>query len=320
MQILMSSREKNAPATTILATVVGRVFDIQRFSVHDGPGIRTTVFLKGCPLRCLWCHNPESIDPRPQLSYRPDRCIGCMRCVGVCPHGCHRIVDGAHVLDRTDCTTCGLCAEECYAEALEIVGKDLTVGKVMETVLSDRPFYETSDGGMTISGGEPLFQADFTHALLTVAKQEGLHTCLDTSGHAAWEAFERVLPVTDMFLFDIKETDPTALQELTGASERLVIRNLESLSQQGATIVLRCPLIPGLNDRTEHLQAIGEIAERLDGIEFVDVHPYHPLGRSKLDALAMEDTLPKVETPAAEIVAEWVRIVQTRTSVPVRSG
>jgi glycyl-radical enzyme activating protein len=301
-------------------SATGLVFDIQRFAVHDGPGIRTTVFLKGCPLRCLWCHNPESIDPRPEIAWRPERCIGCFACVGVCPHGCHRAEAGGHAFDRESCVRCGLCTQQCWSGALELVGREMTVAQVLEPVLADRPFYASSGGGMTISGGEPLHQAEFTAALLAAAKAEGLHTCLDTSGQAAWEHLEAVLPHVDLFLFDVKETEPEAHRRLTGADGRLILANLERLSAAGASIVFRCPIVPGLNDRPAHLAAVGELASRLPGVRRVDLLPYHQLGRAKLAGIGREAAPASDRTPEAAETAAWAEEVRRHTAVAVRVG
>ena len=190
-----------------MADSEGMVFDIQRFSIHDGPGIRTTVFLKGCPLRCRWCHNPEGIPPEPMLSFTPSRCVGCGRCLEACPRKAHQNRGGEHTLDRSLCQVCGRCAEACCSGALEIVGKRMSVEEVLREVLSDRAFYETSGGGMTLSGGEPLLQGDFCEALLGEAKRQGLHCCVETSGLATWELIDRLRPLVDLWLYDLKETD-----------------------------------------------------------------------------------------------------------------
>ena len=262
------------------------VFDIQKFSIHDGPGIRTTVFLKGCPLRCVWCHNPESWRPEPELLFTAAKCTGCRRCAEVCPAGVHAFTaDGRHELDRAACVRCGKCVEQCPAEALELCGRSLTVEEVMAEVRKDRVFYENSGGGMTLSGGEPMMRPEFTFALLNAAKKEGIHTALESCGFAPREEFERILPVTDLFLFDIKTMDEAKHLRLTGRDNRLILSNLEFLSGAGAEIVLRCPLIPGLNDTPSELAKIGELAERLSGVTGIDVEPYHPLGVSKAERL-----------------------------------
>lgn len=262
------------------------VFDIQKFSIHDGPGIRTTVFLKGCPLRCVWCHNPESWRPEPELLFTAAKCSGCRRCAEVCPTGVHSFTaDGRHELDRAACVRCGKCVELCPAEALELCGRSFTVEEVMAEVRKDCIFYENSGGGMTLSGGEPMMRPEFTFALLNAAKKEGIHTALESCGFARREEFERILPVTDLFLFDIKTMDEAKHLRLTGRDNRLILSNLEFLSGAGAEIVLRCPLIPGLNDTPDELARIGELAERLSGVTGIDVEPYHPLGVSKAERL-----------------------------------
>lgn len=295
------------------------VFDIQKFSIHDGPGIRTTVFLKGCPLRCVWCHNPESWRPEPELLFTAARCTGCRRCAEVCPAGVHAFTaDGRHELDRAACVRCGKCVEQCPAEALELCGRSLTVEEVMAEVRKDRVFYENSGGGMTLSGGEPMMRPEFTFALLNAAKKEGIRTALESCGFAPQEEFERILPVTDLFLFDIKTMDEAKHLRLTGRDNRLILSNLEFLSGAGAEIVLRCPLVPGLNDTPGELARIGELAERLPAVREVQVEPYHPLGVSKSERLGRKPAYSAGFAPEM-LVAESLAVVRSRTGKPVRS-
>ncbi len=249
----------------------GMIFDIKKFAINDGPGIRTAVFLKGCPLRCVWCHNPESQSPLPELSFSPEKCIGCGWCSSVCPNG----------LDRALCTGCGKCAEKCYVGAREIIGRRMTVEDVLAEVLKDRIFYENSGGGMTVSGGEPLFQPEFTTALLEAAKKENIHNCLDTSGFAQWAKIEKMLPFVDIFLYDLKETDPERHLEYTGVPLEPILDNLREIDRRGGVTILRCPIVPGLNDRFEHADGIAEVANSLRHLSEINLMPYHPLGESK---------------------------------------
>jgi pyruvate formate lyase activating enzyme len=287
--------------------MTGLIFDIQKFSIHDGPGIRTTVFFKGCPLRCLWCHNPESQSVAPQLSFLPDRCIGCGYCLRTCPHHAHALVDGKHVLRREECVACGDCTRECYSGALERIGREATVEEVLADVLKDKAFYEHSGGGLTLSGGEPLLQIDFADALLSAAKAAGLHCCVETCGFTDFARFERLRGKVDLFLYDLKETDDARHREFTGAPLAPILANLRRLHDSGAKIILRLPVVPTLNDRPEHFAAVARLAGELPRIEGVDVMPYHRFGLGKRDKLGLLDApLDAVEAPDAGTVSRWL--------------
>jgi len=298
----------------------GMVFDIKKFAIHDGPGIRTTVFLKGCPLHCLWCHNPESQEQKPELSFMPDKCIGCGWCFKACPVGAHRMENGVHILDRSKCIRCGKCAEQCYAGACTLIGKEMTGEDVLAEVLKDKPFYETSHGGMTISGGEPMQQFEFTRELLHAAKQAGLHNCLDTCGFAPLEHYRTLLPDVDLFLYDLKETDPARHEQYTGVPLQPILDNLKALDADGAQISLRCPIIPGLNDRADHFRAIAAAAAALKHVVEINLMPYHPLGESKLPRLGKTSHLAGQTFAEEKAVDEWIKIVQAETVIPVSRG
>ena len=298
----------------------GRIFQIQRFSIQDGPGIRTTVFLKGCPLQCLWCHNPESRSPKRQLFFSPAQCIGCGECFERCPQHAHQMENGVHALDREACVACGVCTEHCYTGALEMVGRDVTVEEVLAEVLKDRPFYETSGGGMTLSGGEPLAQFEFSRAILTAARASGLHTCVETSGFAPFANLSALLPLVDLFYIDCKETDPARHLEYTGVPRAPIVENLTRLDALGAVTTLRCPIIPGLNAREDHFQGIVALANRLQHVKEVQLLPYHPLGRSKLERLGQPDSNPDWHFPEKAEVETWIETVARDCRVRVIRG
>lgn len=261
---------------------MGRIFDIRRFSLHDGPGIRTVVFVKGCPLRCAWCHNPESQSGNEELFFFPEKCAGCGACARVCPVGAHRMEDGRHVLDRARCTRCFHCAAECGAQALRKVGREATVDEVMREVLADRDCYDRSGGGLTVSGGEPLAQPEFVLELLREAKRNKVHTAVDTSGYAKREVVEKFLGVADLFLYDMKETDPEKHLEYTGVPLEPILENLRFLNDRGAAIIVRAPLIPGYNDRPEHRAAVEKIVKELKNVRAVEFLPPDRFGEEKL--------------------------------------
>ncbi len=304
----------------------GTVFDIQHFAIHDGPGIRTTVFLKGCPLRCLWCHNPEGQEARPEIFYSPEKCIGCRFCESACRHGLHTFSAGAvdgtleHAYLRDDCVRCGECTRECYAGALELCGREMSAGEVLAEVLKDRPFYESSGGGLTISGGEPLQQFEFTAALLGEARAAGLHTVVETCGAGPTERFLALVPLVDLFYFDVKESDPALHRRYTGVGNDLILANLAAVDAAGASTVLRCPVIPGLNDRAEHFAAVAALAGRLRGVQAVHVLPYHALGTNKHRRLGKPPVLEASESPSPAQVAGWVRDIGRGTRVTVLQG
>ena len=274
--------------------MTGQVLDIQRFSVHDGPGIRTTVFLQGCSLRCLWCHNPESIPRQPVLRYTEKNCIYCGACEAACPHGVHRVGPGQHSISRELCRQCGACVAACPAGALTLSSRPMTADEVMAVVLEDLPFFRHSGGGLTISGGEPLLQPAFTLQLLQLARQQGIHTALDTAGQVAWEDLRAVLPFVELFLYDYKVTENP--RELIGADRDLILRNLKALHDAGARILLRCPIIPGINDNDTHIRGIARVLSDCPGIIGVELMAYHRLGVGKYREIGRD--YPLADTPA----------------------
>lgn len=245
--------------------MVGRIFDIQRFSVHDGPGIRTTVFMKGCPLRCRWCHNPEGLTALPQLRFSAEKCIGCGSCG-----------DRSRLSD----------AEHCPAEALTVCGREVTADEVMSEVLKDVIFY-SDGGGLTVSGGECLLQSDFVTELLALAKAHGLHTAIDTSGYAPWSELEKTLSLCDLYLYDVKCFDPLLHKEYTGVDNTIIIENLRRLAAEGKDIWIRIPIIPDFNDNARELEAIADLLSGLSSVKQVTLMPYHSLGASKYETLGM---------------------------------
>lgn len=279
----------------------GLVFNVQRFSIHDGPGIRTTVFMKGCPLRCLWCSNPESQDFAPNLMVRDIQCKGCGACAKACPQAAIEMDGGGRQIDWTKCTQCLKCVDACLYNSLNVCGRYVEVGEVLDEVVRDEAFYRNSGGGITVSGGEPLSQGEFVALLLEASKRVDLHTALDTTGFAPWEKLERVLPSVDLILWDIKHLDPVEHRRTSGVDNELILENLARAAKL-ATVWLRIPLIAGFNDSEEHLERVAILGQRIGAVK-VSLLPYHEGGVSKSEQIGR--SYPYREGRAPE--KEWVQ-------------
>lgn len=260
----------------------GWIFDVKGFSIHDGPGIRTTVFLKGCPLRCMWCDNPESQHIEPQIVFWEDRCIVCGACLEVCTRSAI-VVDkqGRKSVLPSRCDFCGRCVDQCYANALEQVGRLVTIEEIMSLVEADALFYQQSKGGVTLSGGEPTVQAAFGQRILEESQERGIHTTMETCGYAPWKVWESLLPHLNLILYDVKETDPAKHRRYTGVSNDLILKNLRRIARAGKHVIVRRPVIPGYNDTSESILALARLVRELDGVDEVHLLPYHRLGESK---------------------------------------
>lgn len=288
--------------------MTGRIMDLKRYAIHDGDGIRTTVFFKGCPLKCVWCHNPEGIGFGSQLAFYANKCIGCGTCGQICPVGAHSFENG-HTFRRDLCTACGRCAEECPTEALSLFGRQMTVEQLLPLLLEDRIFYQTSGGGVTLSGGECLCQAEFCRELLSRLKAEGIDTAVDTCGMVPRSALDCVLPFTDIFLYDVKAANEDVHIRCTGVSNKLILDNLRYLDERGAQLEIRIPLIPGWNG--DEIHGICGLLGPLKHLKKVRVLPYNNLAGSKYVALGMPNTMPRVAPPTAEVLDEAIAVMRS---------
>lgn len=282
------------------------IVEIKRFAVHDGDGIRTTVFFKGCPLKCLWCHNPETISEKSQFAFYSHKCVMCKKCTKIC--SCHTFLDNIHHVDRTKCIMCGKCVEACPQNALEIFGVEMFTNDICKTLLRDKIFYEKSNGGITLSGGECLLQSEACCEILKTMKQNGIHTAIDTCGFVMKTALDTVMPYTDIFLYDIKAIDDDVHIKCTGQSNSLILDNLRYLDHCGAKTEIRIPLIPNYNDN--QIPKIAEFLCTLNNIVRVRVLPYHNYAKSKYNALGIKCTLP-ASMPTEEEINNAVSVISS---------
>lgn len=280
----------------------GTIFDIKRYAIHDGPGIRTTIFMKGCPLSCRWCHNPEGVDPAPFLVYRKERCIRCGACVENCPEQALCLEAEGVVASGVPCTHCFTCTEICTAEAREKVGRQLTAVEVFSEIQKDIPFYDTSKGGVTFSGGEPLMQGEFLIEVLKLCGKEHIHRAVDTTGYAKTETLMSVAEQTDLFLFDLKMMDSDKHEKYTGVSNRMILDNLRQLAQKEIALVIRIPLIPGVNDDVENLDRSGNFLNGLPGVNKVHILPYHDFQKSKYARFNLQHDTGSINLPTQDMI------------------
>jgi len=280
--------------------ITGTIFDIRKYSIHDGPGIRTAVFFKGCPLQCSWCHNPEGRAYQPELIFRPARCILCDDCLTICPNEAVTRQGDAIQIDRSRCKVSGNCAAACNAEALQVVGWEMTVQQVMAEIESDSVFYEQSGGGVTFTGGEPFAQPRFLKDLLSTCHASSLHTTVDTSGFTPWRVLDEMRPLVDLFLYDLKLMDDARHRQWTGVSNAVILSNLRQLSEAGQKILVRIPVVPGINDDEENLRQTAEFLATLSHVPQVELLSYHNIAEGKYAGIGREYGLKEIRPPTQE--------------------
>ena len=287
---------------------MGRIVSIKRFEIHDGDGVRTTLFLKGCPLKCRWCHNPESIFPAATLFYNPNKCINCGECVEICD--CHTAQDSLHIFKRENCINCGKCAEVCLGDALIRYGKEVTVSEILPKLLEDKPFFEQSGGGVTVSGGEPLMQSEFCAELLKNLKANGVNTAVDTCGFAKKEDIDNVLPYTDTFLYDIKAIDPDLHKKCTGVTNEIILENLKYIDSFNKPIEVRIPFVPTMNDG--EMEKIAKFLTGIKNLKRIKILPYHSFAASKYEYIGKKYDL-NLSSPTDDEINNAIEIFKKYT-------
>jgi pyruvate formate lyase activating enzyme len=291
--------------------IKGIVFDIKRFAIHDGPGIRTTVFLKGCPLECWWCHNPEGQKQEPEHVFRPERCLmDCTDCIEACPQKAVSRVQSRIAIDLNKCRFLGDCANNCPTEALELIGREMTADQVMDEINKDRIFFEESGGGVTFSGGEPLMQPEFLNVLLEKCRANNIHTAVDTSGYAPYEVFLKIQDKVNLFLYDVKMINEKKHKKTTGVSVTLILDNLKKLSENGSNIEARIPVVPGVNNTMKDMTEIAEYLDHCKTIEKISLLPYHNTADHKYKNLNMSSKLAGTKTLEVEKVKKFVKVFE----------
>jgi len=290
----------------------GLLLDIDPFASHDGPGIRTVVYLKGCPLRCPWCHSPEAQSRRPELLYQPERCTGCRQCLEACPEGALSADQAGEriLLDRTRCNDCGKCVQACHPGALRLAGTQVNAASLVRDVVKDAPFFRSSGGGVTLSGGEPAMQPEFSRAFLSRCRQRGIHTALETTGYAPWEVMEALAEVTDLILYDLKFADDRLHQRYTGVSNALIVENLARLIGQGRDILMRVPCITGVNDYDEQIRATARLVRRM-GLEKIALLPYNASAGAKYRLIDRLFAFPRAQTQSEKKLAALAQVCRS---------
>jgi pyruvate formate lyase activating enzyme len=289
----------------------GLISNIQRFSIHDGPGIRTTVFLKGCNLNCFWCHNPECLSSKIELQFFSNKCISCMKCIDICPKGVHLLENGKRTLHRESCTACGKCVKACPSRSLHLSGKWVSVEELLKIIDRDSPFYITGGGGVTFSGGEPLLQKDFLKEALLKCKQRGYNTAVESALNVPWSYLSDIVNLVDLFIIDIKTMDSSVHKSVTGTANELILENIKKVDMFGNKIWIRIPIIPGVNDNAETIEKVAEFIKKLKNIAKVELIPFHKLAINKYESLGMEYRASNLEVPSPELMKELNSVLKT---------